>query len=58
MSCLAREGKDATACPVSGTPYNIPVHICPVCNLYDSARLISGTEVIEEIPVLCRGKMT
>ncbi len=36
----------------------IPVHICPVCNLYDSAWLISRTEVIEEIPVLCRGKMT
>jgi D-serine deaminase-like pyridoxal phosphate-dependent protein len=36
----------------------IPVHICPVCNLYDSAWLISGTEVIEEIPVLCRGKIT
>ncbi len=36
----------------------IPVHICPVCNLYDSAWLISGTEVIDEIPVLCRGKMT
>lgn len=36
----------------------IPVHICPVCNLYDSAWLISGDKVIEEIPVLCRGKMT
>ncbi len=36
----------------------IPVHIWPVCNLYDSACLLSGTEVIDEIPVLCRGKMT
>lgn len=35
----------------------IPVHICPVCNLYESAALISGGEVIEEIPVLCRGKL-
>lgn len=36
----------------------IPVHICPVCNLYDSAWLISGNEVVREIPILCRGKMT
>jgi len=36
----------------------IPLHIRPVCNLYDRAWLISGSDVIEEIPVLCRGKMT
>lgn len=36
----------------------IPVHICPVCNLYDSAWLVSGDEVIREIPILCRGKLT
>lgn len=35
----------------------IPVHICPVVNLYDYFYLISGEEVIEEIPVLCRGKI-
>lgn len=35
----------------------IPVHICPVCNLYDSVTLISGEEIIEEIPILCRGKL-
>jgi D-serine deaminase-like pyridoxal phosphate-dependent protein len=35
----------------------IPVHICPVCNLYDTAFLVSGDEVIGEIPVLCRGKL-
>ncbi|RHW39342.1 D-TA family PLP-dependent enzyme [Lysinibacillus yapensis] len=35
----------------------IPNHICPVCNLYDIAYLISGDEVIEEIPILCRGKL-
>lgn len=34
----------------------IPVHICPVCNLYDTAWLIFGDKVIEEIPVLCKGK--
>ena len=33
----------------------IPVHICPVCNLYDTAYLVSGGEVVEEIPVLARG---
>lgn len=35
----------------------IPVHICPVCNLYDKAVLVSGGEVVEEIPILCRGKL-
>ncbi|MEH7378904.1 D-TA family PLP-dependent enzyme [Bacillus sp. JJ1533] len=35
----------------------IPNHICPVCNLYDHAYLISGDEVVEEIPILCRGKL-
>lgn len=35
----------------------IPVHICPVCNLYESAWLISGDDVLEEIPVLARGKL-
>ncbi len=35
----------------------IPVHICPVCNLYDNAYLVSGNRVVEEIPILCRGKL-
>ncbi|WP_096156920.1 alanine racemase [Bacillus sp. FJAT-45066] len=35
----------------------IPNHICPVCNLYDYAYLLSGEEVVEEIPILCRGKL-
>lgn len=35
----------------------IPVHICPVCNLYESAYLVSGQEVKEEVPILCRGKL-
>lgn len=35
----------------------IPVHICPVCNLYDTAYLVSKGEVIGEIPISCRGKL-
>ena len=35
----------------------IPVHICPVCNLYDRAYLISGDEVVKELPIACRGKL-
>jgi D-serine deaminase-like pyridoxal phosphate-dependent protein len=34
----------------------LPVHICPVCNLYDEAYLVSGREIIEKLPILCRGK--
>ncbi len=35
----------------------IPVHICPVCNLHEKAFLVKDGDVIEEIPVLCRGKL-
>jgi D-serine deaminase-like pyridoxal phosphate-dependent protein len=35
----------------------IPNHICPVCNLYDKAYLISNGEILEEIPIKCRGKL-
>ncbi len=35
----------------------IPVHICPVVNLYDSFYLISNDEVLAELPVSCRGKI-
>ena len=35
----------------------IPNHICPVCNLYETAYLVSQGKVIEEIPVSCRGKL-
>jgi D-serine deaminase-like pyridoxal phosphate-dependent protein len=35
----------------------IPNHICPVCNLYDYAYLVSGDEVVEDIPILGRGKL-
>jgi D-serine deaminase-like pyridoxal phosphate-dependent protein len=34
----------------------IPNHICPTCNLYDKAYLVSKGEVLKEIPILCRGK--
>ncbi len=35
----------------------IPVHICPVCNLYEYAYLVSGDEVIDRLPVSARGKL-
>lgn len=35
----------------------IPNHICPVVNLYDKAYLISGGEVLDELPILARGKI-
>ena len=34
----------------------IPVHICPVCNLYEKAYLIDGDEVVAKLNVACRGK--
>lgn len=34
----------------------IPNHICPVCNLYDKAYLVEDGRIIEEIPILCRGR--
>lgn len=35
----------------------IPVHICPTCNLYDKASLISGQNVVHELSVSARGKL-
>lgn len=35
----------------------IPNHICPVVNLHETAYLVEDGEVIEEIPVDCRGKL-
>ena len=35
----------------------IPVHICPVCNLYDQAYLISGNDVVQMLPIAGRGKL-
>lgn len=34
----------------------IPNHICPTCNLYEKAYLVSKGEILEEISILCRGK--
>jgi len=34
----------------------IPNHICPTCNLYDKAYLVSNGELVKEIAILCRGK--
>lgn len=34
----------------------VPNHICPTCNLYEKAYLVSNGEVLKEIPILCRGK--
>lgn len=36
----------------------IPNHICPVCNLHERAWLVSGGEVVVEIPVEARGKLS
>lgn len=35
----------------------IPNHICPVVNLHETAYIISNGEVIDEIPIDCRGKL-
>lgn len=35
----------------------IPNHICPVVNLHEKAYLVSGGEVVDVIPVECRGKL-
>ena len=35
----------------------IPVHICPVCNLYEKAYLVSQDQVIKEIDIACRAKL-
>ncbi len=34
----------------------IPNHICPTCNLYEKIYLVREGMVIDELPVLCRGK--
>ena len=35
----------------------IPNHICPVCNLYDRAYLVSDGEVVKELEIAARGKL-
>ena len=34
----------------------IPSHICPTVNLYDQAYLVSNGEVLDILPITCRGK--
>ena len=35
----------------------IPNHICPVCNLYDTAWLVSHGEVVGPLDIAARGKL-
>lgn len=35
----------------------IPVHICPVMNLHEKAYIVSNGEIVEEVPILCKGKL-
>lgn len=35
----------------------IPVHICPVMNLHEQAYLVSGGQVVDCLPIRCRGKL-
>lgn len=35
----------------------IPVHICPVCNLYDKMYLFRGDEVVDVLEIACRGAL-
>ena len=35
----------------------VPVHICPVMNLHEKAYMVDNGEIIEEISILCRGKL-
>ena len=34
----------------------IPSHVCPTVNLYDKAYFVSRGQILEEHPILCRGK--
>lgn len=34
----------------------IPNHICPTCNLYDIMYMVEDGEIVDEYPILCRGK--
>lgn len=34
----------------------IPSHVCPTVNLYDCAYLVSGGQVLQALPISCRGK--
>jgi len=34
----------------------IPNHVCPTCNLYDKIYIVDKGRVVDELPILCRGK--
>lgn len=34
----------------------IPNHICPTCNLYDRMYLVEDGRIVDELPILCRGR--
>ena len=51
------EVKEAHMLAHGGKVRVIPVHICPVCNLYDRAYLISGDDVVQTLPIAGRGKL-
>lgn len=44
-------------CRVGDKVRILPVHICPVCNLYDRAYLISGETVVDCLEIAGRGKL-
>ncbi len=50
----SREFRDGTR--IGDKVRIIPVHICPVCNLYDKAYLLDGEEVAAKLEIACRGK--
>lgn len=54
-SSMTRRSRDSVA--VGDKVRIIPVHICPVCNLYERAYLISGDEVVQELDIAARGKL-
>lgn len=51
----SREFRDGTR--IGDKVRIIPVHICPVCNLYDKAYLLDGDEVAAKLEIACRGKL-
>ena len=51
----SREFRDGTR--IGDKVRIIPVHICPVCNLYDRAWLVDGDEVTAELDIACRGRL-
>lgn len=42
---------------IGGKVRIVPVHICPVCNLYDTAWLVQNGQVLRPLSIACRGKL-